>query len=110
VSVQIGADSRLLFGDLLQVDNIEFFDILNLPELQEQTDDTSYDWKSTDRIDLVAHRFYGSPSLWWVIALANNIEIVPTGFSEGMRLRIPSPRYVNNVLLPDAKRIARDRR
>lgn len=110
MSVQIGADSRLLFGDLLQVDNIEFFDILNLPELQEQTDDTSYDWKSTDRIDLVAHRFYGSPSLWWVIALANNIEIVPTGFSEGMRLRIPSPRYVNNVLLPDAKRIARDRR
>lgn len=110
MSVQIGADSRLLFGTLLQVDTIEFFDTLNLPELQEQTDDTAYDWKSTDRIDLVAHRFYGSPALWWVIALANNIEIVPTDINEGTRLRIPSPRYVNNVLLPEAKRIARDRR
>jgi hypothetical protein len=110
MSVQVGADSRLLFGFLLSVDDIEFFDLLNLPEIQEQTDDTSYEWRSTDRIDLVAHRFYGSPALWWVLALANNIELVPTGLNEGARLRVPSPRYVNNVLLPEAKRLARDRR
>lgn len=110
MSVQIGADSRLLFGFLLSVDDVEFFDLLNLPDVQEQTDDTSYDWKSTDRIDLVAFRFYGSPALWWVLALANDIEIVPTGLNEGRRLRVPSPRYVNNVLLPEAKRLARDRR
>ena len=40
-----------------------------------------------DRLDLLANRFYGDPSLWWYIAKANNLTImkIPTGTS----LRIP---------------------
>ena len=40
-----------------------------------------------DRLDHLAHQFYGDVSLWWYIAKANNLKFmtVPTGIS----LRIP---------------------
>ena len=41
-----------------------------------------------DRLDLLAHQFYGDVTLWWYIAKANNLTvmILPAGTS----LRIPS--------------------
>ena len=40
-----------------------------------------------DRLDHLAHQFYGDVSLWWYIAKANNLKFMtlPTGTS----LRIP---------------------
>ena len=41
-----------------------------------------------DRLDLLANRFYGDSSLWWVIAVTNGLSdsfFVPPG----TRLRIP---------------------
>ena len=40
-----------------------------------------------DRLDHLAHQFYGDVSLWWYIAKANNLVFmtIPTG----TRLRIP---------------------
>jgi len=43
----------------------------------------------TDRLDLLANDFYGDPSLYWIIAAANNISgdsLVP---EPGTQLRIP---------------------
>jgi len=43
----------------------------------------------TDRLDLLANDFYGDPSLYWIIAAANNISgdsLVP---EPGIQLRIP---------------------
>ena len=110
MSVQVSAASRLLFTTLGSVDGVEFFDLLNLPPIVPQSDDTTYEWKSSDRIDLVANRFYGNPVLWWVLALANDVEMVPTDLNEGALLRIPSPRYVQQVLLPTAARYAKAQR
>ena len=46
--------------------------------------------REQDRMDLLANDFYGDPSLWWVIAMANDIEgdsmFPPLGF----QLRISS--------------------
>lgn len=41
-----------------------------------------------DRLDLVSQVAYGTPELWWVIALVNNITD-PMTVPNGMRLRIP---------------------
>jgi nucleoid-associated protein YgaU len=45
---------------------------------------------SVERLDLLADRFYGDSTLWWVIASANNLGkgtyVVPTN----TRLRIPT--------------------
>tara|TARA_A100001201_G_scaffold121844_1_gene105551 strand:- start:655 stop:924 length:270 start_codon:yes stop_codon:yes gene_type:complete len=40
-----------------------------------------------DRLDLLAHQFYGDSSLWWYIARANDLNtlIIP----ENIQLRIP---------------------
>ena len=46
--------------------------------------------REQDRFDLLANDFYGDTTLWWVIAMANDIEgdsmFPPLGF----QLRIPS--------------------
>mgnify|MGYP003129465050 CR=1 FL=1 len=41
-----------------------------------------------DRLDSLAHQFYGDVNLWWYIAKANNLNFItiPTGTS----LRIPA--------------------
>ena len=42
-----------------------------------------------DRLDTLAHQFYGDSSLGWLIASANNIHDAPLGFPEETVLRIP---------------------
>ena len=51
--------------------------------------------RNNDRIDLLAHRAYGDPSLWWQIADANTAEVTdgPSGLVDepGSRLELPMP-------------------
>ena len=42
-----------------------------------------------DRLDTLAHQFYGDSSLWWIIATANNIHDAPLAVDDGTILRIP---------------------
>lgn len=42
-----------------------------------------------DRLDTLAHQFYGDASLWWIIATANNIHDAPFAVNDGTILRIP---------------------
>jgi nucleoid-associated protein YgaU len=43
-----------------------------------------------DRFDLLSHQFYGDVSLWWFIALANDIRPASMIVPEGIQLRIPT--------------------
>ena len=43
-----------------------------------------------DRLDLLAHKYYGDRTLWWIIAVANNINDASFYVKEGIQLRIPS--------------------
>jgi len=102
VSTSISTHSRLRFSPILTGDGIEFWDLLDLPVIPEQPDDISYTVQGFDRIDLLAEKFYGDAVLWWVIAVVNSLEVIPTSISVGQTLRIPSPRYVLRVLFQDA--------
>jgi hypothetical protein len=42
-----------------------------------------------DRFDSLATQFYRDPSLWWIIASANNIHDGSMGVDDGTVLRIP---------------------
>jgi len=99
MSVRISETSRLRFADLLIVDGVEFWDTLVLPPTRPRPDDLVYEVKSNDRIDLIAQRFYQNAVLWWVIAWANDLEIIPTDLKEGMIIAIPSLDFVTNQLL-----------
>ena len=43
-----------------------------------------------DRFDLLAHQFYGDVSMWWFIALANDIRPASMMVPIGIQLRIPT--------------------
>ena len=94
MSVKVNKHSRLRFSELLSSEGVEFWDTLVLPTIVSQTDDMVYEVTSSDRIDTIANKFYGDPVLWWVVAAANDMELVPTALYEGQKLRIPAPRYV----------------
>lgn len=98
MAVVVKKRSRLNFGNLLSLDGYEFWDLLEPPTIVPQVDDVFYQVKGSDRIDRLAFDFYGDPVLWWVLAVANDLEFLPTQLNEGLVLRIPSPRYVQQVL------------
>jgi len=61
------------------------------PEIDEKNSDTFITIKSKDngRLDLLANQYYGTPELWWAIALVNNIFDPTYGVETGTVIRIP---------------------
>ena len=49
-----------------------------------------------DYLDTLANRYYGDPTLWWIIALANNIGKGRMSVEPGLQLRIPG--NVNKIV------------
>ena len=43
-----------------------------------------------DRLDLLANTYYKDPSMWWVIATANNLNDANFFVEAGTQLRIPA--------------------
>lgn len=43
-----------------------------------------------NRLDIISFRYYNTPDLWWVIALANNIANPRRNVTIGTNLRIPA--------------------
>jgi nucleoid-associated protein YgaU len=67
-----------------------------LPKITRDFRDTVIVAKSTDRLDLIAHRFYSDRTLWWVIALANNLPGDSLFIEPGIQIFIP--KNINPVL------------
>ena len=102
MAVRVQKGSRLRFGELVTLDGVEFWDILDIPEIPAQRDDLVHRVEGPDRIDLISDRYYQDARLWWVIAVANGMEELPTELNVGDEIRIPSPRYVSQVLFKKA--------
>ncbi len=45
--------------------------------------------QATDRLDLIASDFFGDSTLWWVIAMANDLPGDSLFTTPGFQLRIP---------------------
>ena len=104
MGVRIPTKSRLQLGNLINYKGVEFWDLLVLPEIPERNDDLSYTVVGGDRIDLIAYRQYGDSTLWWVIAVANNLELLPTALNVGDVIRIPAQAglsgYFSTLVVP----------
>ena len=46
--------------------------------------------KVGERLDLLAHKFYGDSNLWWIIAKANELTNGMIGLSSEKKIRIPT--------------------
>jgi hypothetical protein len=60
------------------------------PKIKPTDNDLYVISEATDRLDLMAHKYYGDRALWWIIAVANNINDASFYVTEGLQLRIPS--------------------
>lgn len=87
---------------MLTIDGVEFWELPEYPSIAPAGDDTVYTTSRGDRIDRLSRRFYGTHDLWWVIAIANDINLIPSDFKENVDLRIPSTKRVFNDILRDA--------
>ena len=67
------------------------------PVIVPQDSDLQVVSNSEDYLDSLALKYYGDPSLFWIIALANNLGKGRLSVPPGLTLRIPID--VNQVLI-----------
>jgi len=60
------------------------------PKIKPTDNDVYIISEQGDRLDLLAHKYYGDVGLWWIIAVANNLNEATISIEEGLQLRIPS--------------------
>lgn len=60
------------------------------PEIPLSSQDYYVITTAGDRYDILALQFYGDPSLWWIIAAANNSQQASLVVDPGVQIRIPS--------------------
>jgi nucleoid-associated protein YgaU len=59
------------------------------PDILDGVEALEHVLKAGDRLDTLAHRYYGDSDYWWVIAVANRVQD-PFSLRPGTRLRVPS--------------------
>ena len=72
------------------------------PKIKPTDDDLYIISEAGDRLDLLAHKYYGDQTMWWIIATANNINDATFYVEAGRQLRIPSD---TNKILNDLRKI-----
>lgn len=60
-----------------------------VPNVSRQPEDTIITTESGQRLDRLASEYYGDPTLWWVIASANELGRGDWTVPAGIQLRIP---------------------
>ena len=60
------------------------------PKIKPNNNDMYIISQQSDRLDILASKYYNDQSLWWIIAVANNLNDASLHIEEGKQLRIPS--------------------
>lgn len=79
----------------------KFLDVNNLPKMPKGIYDEEYEIKPdvAGRPDILAHKVYGTTSLWWVFALRNpdTLKDPVRDFTAGKVIKLPSSEAVKQV-------------
>lgn len=60
------------------------------PTFEERSDDIVIEINGATKLDVVANNFFDDPTLWWVIAVYNNINEPSLYVKDRQYLRIPN--------------------
>jgi len=93
----ITRNSRYASCVLFRDGSDEFFGFRNAVDRPVRPDDRFHKVVPGDRIDLLAHRYFGNAKLWWVICDYNDIAF-PLSLEEGQVLSVPSVEHVKMML------------
>jgi phage tail protein X len=96
--------SRYTYSEVLKTKetNKQYLESTIYPKVKAKDSDMYIISEAGDRLDLLAYKYYGDQTLWWVIATANNINDATFYVEEGIQLRIPSDI---NAILTDLQKI-----
>ena len=67
------------------------------PKIEPSDSDIIIISSEADYLDSLAYKYYGDPTLWWVIALVNNLGKARMSVPPGLQLRIPTA--INDILV-----------
>jgi len=67
----------------------QFFETQLPPDVPRRPEDVIITTESGQRLDRLASEYYGDPTLWWVIAAANELGRGDWTVPAGIQLRIP---------------------
>ncbi len=60
------------------------------PDIPHQDSDLYIITNDGDYLDILSYKYYKDPTLWWIIALANNIGKGRMAVQSGLQIRIPT--------------------
>ena len=60
------------------------------PKIKPNDNDMYVISQQSDRLDILASKYYNDQSLWWIIAVANNLNDASLSIEPGTQMRIPS--------------------
>lgn len=96
--MKIKATSLLRFARLLEIDGVECWEMPEVPVIDPDPTDLEHQVDMSDRLDRISSRYYGTPDFMRIIAVANGIDLYPSGLIPGARLRIPAPNRVAEIM------------
>lgn len=73
------------------------YSTLYYPRFELKSTDIYLITKKTDRLDLLAYRYYGDVRYWTIIAKANKLHNATLRVPIGIRLRIPFPLELGEI-------------
>lgn len=77
--------------------NKQYINTIIYPQIVQQQSDTYIVASRTDRLDLLADKYYGDSNLYWIISLANNIISDSFFVEPGIQLCIPAKDRISNI-------------
>ena len=67
------------------------------PHIEPQDSDMIIISNDGDYLDTIAYQYYSDPTLWWIIALVNNLGKGRLSVPQGIQLRIPTS--INQIIV-----------
>lgn len=89
-----------MFADtpVYSVDNELVFGLLKDSIIADPSDQTYIVTQAGERrLDAISALFYGTPHLWWVVALVNKINDPLLGVTFGTELRVPTKQRLSDA-------------
>ena len=83
--------SRYTYSKILTTNETkkQYLESTIYPKIKATDNDIYIITSISDRLDLLADKYYGDKNLWWIISVANNLNDATLHLEEGRQLRIP---------------------
>ena len=96
--------NRYQYSNILITKNTKkkYLSSIIYPKIKASNDDLYIISEGGDRLDILASKYYGDKTLWWIIATANNLNDASLSITPGTQMRIPTNL---SIILNDLEKI-----